>query len=117
MLHCIGTHDISSISVFSPNPAVIMVTGDIVEGSSLVEILIIVYSLIDDFKSYYNPYQLNLFGTNFTIEGLPTDSYGVSVFVIETSGLPYNRAAATPKRIDIEGVLLRIRMMYPCSSY
>ena len=66
-----------------------MVNGDIIEGSSPVEILIIVYSLTDDSKSYYISYQLTLFGTNFTIEGLPTDSYGISVFVIETSGLPY----------------------------
>ena len=99
----LGTYDISSISIISPYPGVVMVTGDIIDQLSSIEILIITYSLTDDSNSYYNffPYRI---GATFTVEALPADRYGVSVFVTETSGLPCNRAAASPKRINVEGI-------------
>ena len=102
----IGTHDISSISIVSPYPGVVMVTGDIIDQLSSIGILIITYSLTDDSSSYYNlfPYQLDQSGATFTVESLPADRYGVSIFVTETSGLPYNRAAASPKRINVKGI-------------
>lgn len=101
-----GTHDISSISIVSPYPGVVMVTGDIINELSSIGILIIVYSLTDDSNTYYKfiPYPLNQSGANFTFEGLSADRYGVSIFVTEKNGLPYNRAAATPKRISVKGI-------------
>ena len=83
-----------------------MVTGDVIDTLSSIGILIIVYSLTDDYNSYYNylPYPLSLSGASFTVEGLPANRYGVSIFVTEENGLPYFRAAATPRKIDVEGI-------------
>ena len=102
----IGTHDISNILITSSYPGVITVTGNIINKLSSIGILTIVYSLTDDFSTYYNfsPYPSIQFGANFTVEGLPADRYGVSIFVIKENGLPYNRAAATPKTISIKGI-------------
>ena len=104
----IGTHDISSISVSSPHPGIVLVSGDIIDEAPSIGILVIIYSLTNDSKIYYNtfPYPLNELGANFVIEGLPADKYGVSVFVTEKSGLPHiiNRAATTPKSVYVEGI-------------
>lgn len=83
-----------------------MVTGDVIDTLSSIGILIIVYSLTDDCNTYYNyfPYPLSLLGASFTVEGLPTNRYGVSIFVTEENGLPYFRAAATPRKISVEGI-------------
>jgi hypothetical protein len=103
----IGTHDISSISIASPYPGVIVVTGDIIDALSSIGIIIIVYPLTrcDDCNNYYNffPYPLNQSVANFTVEGLPANRYGVSIFVTEENRLPYFRAAAIPKRISVKG--------------
>ena len=37
--------------------------------------------------------------------GLPDGQYQVSIYVIEESGLPFNRTAATPKSVWINGYL------------
>ena len=83
-----------------------MVTGDVTDTLSSIGILIIIYSLTDDCNSYYNyfSYPLSLSGASFTVEGLPANRYGVSIFVTEENGLPYFRAAATPRKIDVEGI-------------
>ena len=85
-----------------------MVTGNIINKLSSIGILVIAYSLTDDSNTYYNfsPYPPSIqFGANnFTVEGLPADRYAVSIFVIKENGLPYNRAAATPKRINVKGI-------------
>ena len=102
----LGTHDIHNISVTSPNPGVVVVTGSLINGSSMTGILIIVYSVMDD-SSVHN---LFLHGAKQSdveavVKGLPGGQYEVSIFVMRESGLPLNRTAARPKAVWINGKL------------
>ena len=103
----LGTHDIHNISVTSPNPGVVVVTGSLINGSSMTGILIIVYSVMDDSSVHYN---LFLHGAKQSdveavVKGLPGGQYEVSIFVMRESGLPLNRTAARPKAVWINGKL------------
>ena len=100
----IGTHDIYNISVVSL-PCIVTVTGDIINGSMSRGMLVIAYSLSDETNTYYNlttflPDQVRV---NTILMGLRSGQYQVSLFVIEESGLPFSRAAATPRALQVEG--------------
>ena len=80
-----------------------MVTGDIINGSSSIGALIIVYSLTNDLNIYYNfapsiPEQRKV---NLNVVVMSNDEYKVSVFVLEESGLPFHRVAVLPKFVPI----------------
>ena len=102
-----GTHDFYNIAVASPsNSGVVGVTGNIIDGSSSIGILIIVYPLMNDSNVHYHFVKYTdmpqpLMYT--TIIGLPADEYKVVVFVMEEDGTPFCRAAATPRTIQING--------------
>ena len=68
----------------------------------------IVYSVSDDSSVYYNfvPREGEQQGVDAVVMGLPSGQYEVSVYVMEESGLPFHRAAATPKSVWINGNLL-----------
>ena len=100
----IGTHDIYNISVVSL-PCVVTVTCDIINGSMSKGILVIAYSLTDETNTHYNlttflPDQVRV---NTMLMGLPAGQYQLSLFVVEESGLPFSRAAATPRAVQVEG--------------
>ena len=79
--------------------------GDIINGSSMKGILIIIYSLTDDSSVYYNfaPREAEQLRVNAIAMGLPDDQYKVSVFVIDQNGLPFPRAAASSRVVQING--------------
>ena len=82
-------------------------TGDIINGSMSRGILVIAYSLTDETNTHYNlstflPDQLRV-NTTCMLKGLPAGLYQISIFVIEESGLPFLRAAATPKSVRVDG--------------
>ena len=81
-------------------------TGDFISGSSSVRILAIVYSNNSNIHYQFLPRS----ETPIAIaSGLSNGQYEVSVFVIEESGLPFNRSAATPRNISLpEGKLTAI---------
>ena len=96
-----GTHDIQSITVCSPSPGVIRVTGDFINGSSGTSILVIVYSIDNHNDVYYTISSLSTEGeilvTN--ISGLHPGLYNISIFVLKQNGLPFNRSASTPRSV------------------
>ena len=65
----------------------------------------IVYSVSDDSSVYYNilPHEGEQQGVDAVVMGLPGGQYEISVYVMEKSGLPFHRAAATPKPVWING--------------
>ena len=106
LLHVhVGTHDIHTISATSPSPGEVRVTGNLIDGSATIGILIIIYSLTDDSTTHYDfvPHEAEGLGVYATcmLRGLPGGQYEISVYVMEESGLPFHRAAATLSLIHI----------------
>ena len=52
-MHVLGTHDIHNVSVTSPLPGQIRVTGDFVDGSTATGIILIIYSLNNNSNVHY----------------------------------------------------------------
>ena len=102
----LGTHDIQNVSISSPYPGEVRVTGNLVQHANAIGLLAILYSLeIGDASAYYylEALQRNGMDTVVTsIQGLPGGLYGVSVFVMEESGQPFYRNAFFPKTINVE---------------
>ena len=51
-----GTHDLQNISVSSPLPGTVRVSGNFLQGSAATGVLVIVYSLCNDSNVHYNSY-------------------------------------------------------------
>ena len=102
--HCAGTHDVYNTSIVSVS-GVVSVTGDIISESTLRGILVIAYSLTNDTNTHYmlNTFLPDQLRVNAMLMGLPAGQYQLSLFVIEQSGLPFSRAAATPKSVQVYG--------------
>ena len=91
----LGTHDIQNISVSSPLPGQVRVTGDFIEGSTANGVLIIVYSQSNDSDIHYKSSEWEGQSAEANVDRLIGSQYGVSVFVLE-DGLPFSRAATLP---------------------
>ena len=100
-----GTHDIQYISVTSPQPGEVRVTGDFIGGSTATGLLIIIYSLTNDSNVHYITggsmlqQQRNV---HVSVTSLAGGEYGISVFVVEENGLPFERVATSPKLVAVE---------------
>ena len=76
-------------------------TGDFIDGSTATGLLTIVistseisYNLIERGSD-----QLHIEGS---IQGVVGGEHSISFFVVEESGLPFNRTASTPKVVSVE---------------
>ena len=94
-----GTHDIQNISVTSPLPGQVRVTGDLIHGSNASGALVIAYSARNIYY-LFSPYP-NKYLVTATLSDLTSDQYQVSVFIVEKNGLPFNRSAAVPKNVSV----------------
>ena len=81
-----------------------MVTGDVILGSTLKGILVVVYSDLNISYNYVPQTSMQPAGVYSVGVELPDNWYQVSVFVIEVSQMPFLRAAARPKSIYINGI-------------
>ena len=105
---CTGTHDIQNISVSSPLPGQVRVTGDFIEGSTATGVLGIIVN-VDHFEiRYHNVIMVPKVNVTVTvlgmhvegvISGLAGGQYRISLFVVEENGLPFNRVATRPSRV------------------
>ena len=103
-VHLIGTHDIQNISVTSPHPGEVRVTGELIDGSTATGALIIIYSLTNDSDVHYEIITAGPGKTiNVSVVGLNGGEYGVSTFALENGGLPFTRVAALPKTVQVTG--------------
>ena len=96
---CIGTHSVQNISMRSNKPGELAVTGDFITNTSALGMLAIVYSTVNDSDIHYT--EARLPQTEISLTGLSGNAYSVSAFVIEKTGLPFNRVATSPKEIAI----------------
>ena len=96
----VGTHDIQNVSVSSPIPDQVSVTGEFIQGSRATGILITAIS-----ETGLEHHLISRDSGNWidgVISGLPGGQYTVSVFVVSEDGLPFERAATKPRRITVE---------------
>lgn len=102
----LGTHDAQNITVSSPRPGEIRITGNFIDGATATGLLVIVYSLTNGSDVYYHGHTIGedeqVFDT--VIEDLAGGDYGVSVFVIEENGLPFERVVTRPKVVSVSTI-------------
>ena len=99
----IGTYDIQNISVSSPSPGEVRVTGDFIDGSTATGLLVIIYSLNNESDVHYHNVSRTSheqrFEDHFT--ALYGDRYNISVFVLDEVGQLFTTAAANPKNVSV----------------
>ena len=101
----LGTFDVQNILVTSPIPGELRVTGNFIDGSAAIGLLVIVYSLINDSDVHYLSGRVHSQMIEASVSGLTDTQYNVSIFVIEKNGLPLSRVAALPTLIMIKNNL------------
>lgn len=100
----IGTHDIQNIQIYSPSPGQVRVSGVFVQGATAVGILVIIYPLdhVNLNVYYFEAFETITNTIATTVTGLSAGQYGISVFILEDGGLPFNRSASAPKRLFVQ---------------
>ena len=104
-----GTHDVQNISVTSPRPGEILVTGDIIANSAVTGVLVIV---ISNFKQLYHLIPRRSDGLYFedTVIGVAGGDNSVSLFVVEEDELLINGAASWPQLVSVRTSKFNIMM-------
>ena len=91
------------MSVSSPQPGEVRVTGDFIDGSTATGVL----TVSVDFSTSKIFYHLIKRGNNKqqfddTIQGVVGGEHSISFFVVEESGLLFNMTASMPKVVTVE---------------
>ena len=88
----------------SLQPGVISVSGDFIANSTAIGMLVIVYSYQNETDIHYAEARLSSESQQavVTFKGLSGNTYQVSGFVMDESGLPFNRAANSSTIIHID---------------
>ena len=96
-----GTHDIQNISVSSPQPGEVRVTGDFINRSIATGVLAVIITESQIFYHFVERGR-NVEAFNDTIQGVVGGEHSISFFVVEESGLPFNWTASMPKVVTVE---------------
>ena len=94
----IGTYDVQSILVTSPNPGDIRVTGRLIQGSTATGIMITDVSSSGT-RFYLLAREKDQLELDGIISNLISGQHIVSAFVVDESGLPFNRTATLPQEV------------------
>ena len=103
-LFMIGTHDIQNISVSSPQPGEIRVTGDFIDGSTATGVLLILYSITknSDIQYVIENYEQSR-SIDINVTSLTSTQYGVSTFVLD-NGQIFPRVVALPEYVTVQSI-------------
>ena len=117
-----GTHDVQNVSVSSPHPGEIRVTGDFFEGSNATAALLVVYSTSNNNSELDTTYHVvSGPGGNIDVTMRMSNGgdYEISVFTLE-NGRPFPRVVAFPRPVyvhvamdssyELEGMGFRLQM-------
>ena len=88
-------------------------TGDFIDGSTATGLLTIVISTSEIFYHLIESDQLDIEGS---IQGVVGGEHSISFFVVEESGLPFERAASTPKIVSVEDGKYCYHCYYTCTE-
>ena len=98
----IGTHDIQNVSVSSPQPDQVRVTGHIIQGSTISDVLLVI-NCTDKDPIEHRIQKLDRV-LDSVVSGIPVGQCTVSVFIIDRDGEPFGRAAAVFSNVTIVSV-------------
>ena len=96
-----GTHDIQNISVSSPQPGEVRVTGDFINGSTAIGLLAVIVTESVIFYHFVER-ESNVVAFVSTIQNVVGGKHSISFFVVEENGLPFKRTASMPKVVTVE---------------
>ena len=99
-VHNVGTHDIQNISVSSPLPGQVRVTGDFIEGSIETGIFIVIYKEEDFHFVYHSALRSVENKAVSTTVNLPDGNYKLFVFGFEGNGT-YLMATIRPTSVSL----------------
>lgn len=103
-MHLSATHDIQDVSITSPLPGVIRVTGKFIQGSTDIGVMMAIQTNSELYNFHTLHRQENQLHFNDFISNVAGGRHSVSIFVLEGNGLPFNRSAIIPQKvIVIEG--------------
>ena len=71
-----GTHDVQNITASSPQPGVVTVTGDIVKGSNVTDLVLYIFSVATE-RFYYHHYHLTVQDHSMLNFSIPVRHEGV----------------------------------------
>ena len=98
----LGTHDIQDISIASFSAGTIWITGNFISDSPAAGVVVAVLS-----TSNISFYLLRREGNQLDNEGILSTVRGgqhmVSIFIMDRTGLPFNRAATIPQNVVVNG--------------
>ena len=96
-----GTHDIQNMSINSPHPGVIRLTGNFISGSKATGVLAVI--VLSTSKILYHFIQRESSGLHVDdkIANVVGGDHVISIFIVEENGLPFNRTASTPRAVSV----------------
>ena len=95
----LGTHDVQNISMTSPHPGKVRVTGNWIRGSNARGVLVIVYNATNAHYHVLERKHEDHLDANMTV--LLGGEYNASVFVMQVNGELCNRAALQPIPVSV----------------
>ena len=101
---CLGTHDVQHISIVSPLPNILKITGEFIRGSTSIGVLAVMVPIDTKLDPVYR-FITRQSTTSLGVEDIRVSGgdYSISVFVIEESGLPFARTASAPISVTARG--------------
>ena len=98
----VGTHDIQNISVSSPLPGQVRVTGYFIEGSTAIGVLVAILTATENLYLYLITRDGDLLQFESTVAGVIGGVHYASVFVMDENGLPFNKTASIPQVVSVK---------------
>ena len=101
---CLGTHDVQHVSIVSPLPNILKITGAFIRGSTSIGVLAVMVPIDTQLDPIYR-FITRESTTSLGVEDnrVPGGDYSISVFVVEESGLPFTRTVSAPINVTARG--------------
>lgn len=96
-----GTHDIQDVSITSPLPSKIRMTGYFIKGSTATGVMVAIPNA-SEIKFHLLVRDRNQLELDDTVSNVEGGQHSVSTFVVDENGLPVNRAATMPQTVMVE---------------
>ena len=90
----VGTHDIQNITVSSLRPDEISLTGDIIDGSNITDLLVLIYSVTSE-RYLFHPYHFgpSIKKLDIIVSSIPEGKCFIWVFALYDNNKLFERPA------------------------
>ena len=100
-----GTHEVQNVSVISPQPGEIRVTGELIDGTTATGVLAVVSNGSENYYHFISCESDKLLIED-SILGVVGGRYITSVFTVMKNGLPFQRVATRPRVVSVKTGML-----------